>query len=175
MFCFCVNLFMLFIEVDFFECFDVVVKVGFIGVEYFFFYDVEVEVIKVCLEVNSLEQVLFNLLVGDWVKGECGIVCCLDWVQEFCEGVDKVIVYVRVLGNCQVNCFVGIWLQGYDCVSVEKIFVDNLCYVVDKLEVVGICLVMEMINIFDIFGFYLQNICQVLEICDKVGSVNLFL
>lgn len=39
MFKFVVNLFMMFIEVFFFECFKVVKDMGFGGVEFLFFYD----------------------------------------------------------------------------------------------------------------------------------------
>ncbi|MBW6227099.1 hydroxypyruvate isomerase family protein, partial [Pseudomonas aeruginosa] len=137
--------------------------------------DVEAEAIKARLEANGLEQVLFNLPAGDWAKGERGIACHPDRVQEFREGVDKAIAYARVLGNRQVNCLAGIRPQGHDCASVEKTFVDNLRYAADKLEAAGIRLVMEMINTLDIPGFYLQNTRQALEIRDKVGSANLFL
>ncbi|WVO60724.1 hydroxypyruvate isomerase [Pseudomonas aeruginosa] len=171
---FCANLSMLFTEVDFLERFDAAAKAGFAGVEYLFPYDVEAEAIKARLEANGLEQVLFNL-AGDWAKGERGIACHPDRVQEFREGVDKAIAYARVLGNRQVNCLAGIRPQGHDCASVEKTFVDNLRYAADKLEAAGIRLVMEMINTLDIPGFYLQNTRQALEIRDKVGSANLFL
>lgn len=172
---FCANLSMLFTEVDFLERFDAAAKAGFAGVEYLFPYDVEAEAIKARLEANGLEQVLFNLPAGDWAKGERGIACHPDRVQEFHEGVDKAIAYARVLGNRQVNCLAGIRPQGHDCASVEKTFVDNLRYAADKLEAAGIRLVMEMINTLDIPGFYLQNTRQALEIRDKVGSANLFL
>ena len=172
---FCANLSMLFTEVDFLERFDAAAKAGFTGVEYLFPYDVEAEAIKARLEANGLEQVLFNLPAGDWAKGERGIACRPDRVQEFREGVDKAIAYARVLGNRQVNCLAGIRPQGHDCASVEKTFVDNLRYAADKLEAAGIRLVMEMINTLDIPGFYLQNTRQALEIRDKVGSANLFL
>ncbi|ENM3030109.1 TPA: hydroxypyruvate isomerase [Pseudomonas aeruginosa] len=172
---FCANLSMLFTEVDFLERFDAAAKAGFAGVEYLFPYDVEAEAIKARLEANGLEQVLFNLPAGDWAKGERGIACHPDRVQEFREGVDKAIAYARVLGNRQVNCLAGIRPQGHDCASVEKTFVDNLRYAADKLEAAGIRLVMEVINTLDIPGFYLQNTRQALEIRDKVGSANLFL
>ena len=171
---FCANLSMLFTEVDFLERFDAAagrLRRRRVPLP----YDVEAEAIKARLEANGLEQVLFNLPAGDWAKGERGIACHPDRVQEFREGVDKAIAYARVLGNRQVNCLAGIRPQGHDCASVEKTFVDNLRYAADKLEAAGIRLVMEMINTLDIPGFYLQNTRQALEIRDKVGSANLFL
>ena len=60
--------------------------------------------IKARLEANQLEQVLFNLPAGDWAKGERGIACHPDRVEEFRSRVDQAIAYAKVLGNTQINC-----------------------------------------------------------------------
>ncbi|WP_421021791.1 TIM barrel protein, partial [Klebsiella pneumoniae] len=83
-----------------------------------------VEEIKARLDANKLEQVLFNLPAGDWGKGERGIACHPDRVEEFRAGVDQAIAYAKVLGNQQINCLAGIRPQGLDCATVEKTFVD---------------------------------------------------
>ena len=80
-----------------------------------------------------------------------------------------------MLGNDQINCLAGIRPQGVDDATVENTFVANLKYAADKLQAVGIKLVMESINTLDIPGFYLNNTKQALAIQDKVGSPNLFL
>ena len=172
---FAANLSMLFTEVDFMDRFAAAAEAGFSGVEYLFPYDFSAEEIKARLDANKLEQVLFNLPAGDWAKGERGIACHPDRVEEFRAGVDQAIAYAQVLGNSQVNCLVGIRPQGLSCANVEKTLVDNLRYAADKLETVGIKLVMEMINTRDIPGFYLCTTKQALDIRDKVGSANLYL
>ena len=172
---FCANLSMLFTEVDFLDRFEAAARAGFSGVEYLFPYDVEAEVIKARLDANQLEQVLFNLPAGDWSKGERGIACHPDRVEEFRAGVDKAIAYAKVLGNTQVNCLAGIRPQGHDCATIENTFLNNLEYAAGKLEAAGIKLVMEMINTIDIPGFYLQTTKQAQDIREKVGSANLFL
>ena len=172
---FAANLSMLFTEVDFLDRFAAAAEAGFSGVEYLFPYDFPVEEIKARLDANKLEQVLFNLPAGDWGKGERGIACHPDRVEEFRAGVDKAIAYAKVLGNKQINCLAGIRPQGVDCATVEKTFVDNLRYAADKLAGAGIRLVMEAINTRDIPGFYLSTTQQALDIRDKVGSTNLYL
>jgi hydroxypyruvate isomerase len=172
---FAANLSMLFTEVDFLDRFAAAAEAGFSGVEYLFPYDFPVEELKARLDANKLEQVLFNLPAGDWGKGERGIACHPDRVEEFRAGVDKAIAYAKVLGNQQINCLAGIRPQGPDCATVEKTFVDNLRYAADKLAGAGIRLVMEAINTRDIPGFYLNNTQQALAIRDKVGSTNLYL
>lgn len=172
---FAANLSMLFTEVDFLDRFAAAAEAGFSGVEYLFPYDFPVEEIRARLDANKLEQVLFNLPAGDWGKGERGIACHPDRVEEFRAGVDKAIAYAKVLGNTQINCLAGIRPQGVDCATVEQTFVENLKFAAEKLEAAGIKLVMEAINTRDIPGFYLNNTQQALAIREKVGSANLFL
>ena len=172
---FAANLSMLFTEVDFLDRFDAAAAAGFSGVEYLFPYDFPAEAIKARLDANGLTQVLFNLPAGDWSKGERGIACHPDRVEEFRAGVDQAIAYAQVLGNSQINCLAGIRPSGYDCATVEQCFVDNLKFAAEKLQAAGIKLVMEAINTRDIPGFYLNNTRQALEIRDKVGSTNLYL
>ncbi len=127
------------------------------------------------MDANGLTQVLFNLPAGDWAKGERGLACHPDRVEEFRAGVDLAIAYAQVLGNTQVNCLAGIRPQGVDDAIIEKTFVANLKYAADTLQAAGIKLVMEAINTRDIPGFYLNNTAQALAIREQVGSANLFL
>ena len=172
---FAANLSMLFTEQDFLVRFQAAANAGFHGVEYLFPYDYSSAEIKAQLDANKLTQVLFNLPAGDWAKGERGIACHPDRVEEFRAGVDLALAYAQVLGNDQINCLAGIRPQGVAEAEVEKTLVSNLKYAADKLQAAGIRLVMESINTLDIPGFYLNNTKQALAIQDKVGSANLFL
>ncbi|MHA6787462.1 hydroxypyruvate isomerase [Pseudomonas bijieensis] len=172
---FAANLSMLFTEQDFLARFEAAAKAGFTGVEYLFPYDYSSAELKALLDANGLAQVLFNLPAGDWAKGERGIACLPDRVEEFRAGVDLAIAYAQVLGNTQVNCLSGIRPQNCSETLVEKTFVANLKYAAEKLQAKGIKLVMEAINTRDIPGFYLNNTAQALAIREQVGSANLFL
>jgi hydroxypyruvate isomerase len=86
---------MLFTEQDFLARFEAAAKAGFSGVEYLFPYDFSSAEIKAKLDANGLTQVLFNLPAGDWAKGERGIACLPDRVEEFRAGVDLAIAYAR--------------------------------------------------------------------------------
>ncbi|WP_312830673.1 hydroxypyruvate isomerase [Pseudomonas rhodesiae] len=172
---FAANLSMLFTEVDFLDRFAAAAEAGFTGVEYLFPYDFSFTEIKARLESNGLTQVLFNLPAGNWAKGERGIACHPDRIEEFRAGVDLAIAYAQGLGNKQLNCLAGIRPQGVDPETIERTFVANLKYAADKLEAAGIKLVIEAINTLDIPGFYLNNTQQGLDIREKVGSANLFL
>lgn len=170
---FCANLSMLFTEVDFLDRFAAAAEAGFTGVEYLFPYDYPATELKARLDANQLKQVLFNLPAGDWAKGERGIACHPERIEEFRAGVDQAIAYAQVLGNTQINCLAGVRPAGYDEESIEQTFVANLRYAAERLAEAGITLVMEAINTRDIPGFYLNNTRQALDIREKVGSANL--
>ncbi|WP_397453256.1 hydroxypyruvate isomerase [Pseudomonas sp. NA-150] len=171
----CANLSMLFTEQPFLQRFAAAASAGFSGVEYLFPYEFGSAEIKAQLDEHGLTQVLFNLPPGDWGKGERGIACHPDRVEEFKAGVDLAIEYAKVLGNTQINCLAGIAPTGVDPAAVRQTFVDNLKYASAKLDAVGIRLVMEMINTRDIPGFFLTTTAQALDIHQQVGSANLFL
>ncbi|WP_296251743.1 hydroxypyruvate isomerase [Pseudomonas sp. UBA4194] len=170
---FAANLSMLFTEQDFLSRFAAAAKAGFTGVEYLFPYDYELADLKAQLDAHGLTQVLFNLPAGDWAKGERGIACHPDRVEEFRAGVDRAIAYAQVLGNTQINCLAGITPTGVDDGLVRKTLVNNLAYAADRLGGAGIRLIMEAINTRDIPGFYLNTTAQALEIQEQVGSSNL--
>src|SRR6185436_7906612 len=172
---FSANLSMLFGEHEFLDRFDAAARAGFKGVEYIGPYDHAPDVVAARLKKNGLSQVLFNLPLGDWGKGERGIAVLPDRIDEFRSGVDKAILYAGVLGCGQVNCLAGIAPQGVDRATLEKTFVDNLTFAAKKLKDAGVKLLIEPINTRDIPGFFLTHSRQGLELIERVGSDNLYL
>ncbi len=173
---FSANLSMLFQEHAFLDRFDAAARAGFTAVEYIGPYDHAPDVVAARLARNGLTQVLFNLPVGDWAKGERGIAILADRVDEFRRGVDNAIVYAKALGCGQVNCLAGIAPAGAARDELEATFVDNLRYASEELGKAGIRLLIEPINDkVDIPGFFLTGSRQALAIMDRVGSDNLFL
>ncbi len=167
------NLSMLFTELDFMARFEAAAKAGFKGVEYLFPYDFSSEEIKAELDKNGLTQVLFNLPAGDWAKGERGIACLPDRVEEFRLGVDTAIDYAKKLGCKQVNCLSGIMPEGLMMDIAEQTLIENLKYAADKLHAVNIRFVVEAINTQDMPGFCVSTTSQALRIIESVGSDNL--
>ena len=172
---FSANLSMLFNEHEFLDRFDAAARAGFKGVEYIGPYDHAPEVVAARLKKNGLSQVLFNLPVGDWGKGERGIAVLPDRIHEFRQGVAKAITYAHALGCDQLNCLAGITPAGVSTQALENVFVENLGFAAEKLEQAGIKLLIEPINTRDIPGFFLTNTRQALDIIERVGSKNLYL
>jgi hydroxypyruvate isomerase len=168
------NLTMLYNELEFLDRFDAAAHSGFAGVEYLFPYAYPKEALAERLARNRLAQVLHNLPAGDWAKGERGIACLPERVGEFQDGVGRAIEYARALGCAQVNCLAGIAPRGVDPERLQATFVANLRFAAAELDRVGIRLLIEPINTFDMPGFYLNHTRQALDLIAEVGSPNLY-
>ncbi len=172
---FCANLTFLFTEVDFLARFEKAARAGFKGVEYMLPYAYPAEQIAEQLHRHKLLQVLHNLPVGDWDKGERGIAVLPDRVGEFQAGVGKGIAYAKVLGLRQLNCLAGIAPPGISADKVDKTFVDNLRFAAQALDKEGIRLLVEPINTQDIPGFYLSRTADALRLFDAANHPNIWL
>ena len=171
---FAANLTMLFNEAPFLDRFERAAKAGFDAVEFLFPYAHPAAEIKSRLDANGLKLVLHNLPAGDWDAGERGIACLPDRVDEFRDGVAKAIEYAKALGAPQVNCLAGKIPMGASDATLRQTFVANLRYAAAELKKVGIKLLIEPINTYDIPGFYLSRTEQAIAIIEEVGSSNLF-
>ena len=172
---FAANLTMLFNEVPFLERFALAKTGGFKAVEFLFPYEFDVQEIKSALDNNALKLALHNLPAGDWGAGERGIACLPDRVAEFRSGVAKAIEYATILEVPQLNCLAGKAPAGSDPKVLHDTFVANLQYAASELKKVGLKLLIEPINTFDIPGFYLSRTEQGIAILDAVGADNVFL
>jgi hydroxypyruvate isomerase len=171
---FAANLTMLFTELPFLERFEAAAKANFKAVEFLFPYAFGIHEIKQRLDANALTLVLHNLPAGDWDAGERGIACLPDRVPEFHAGVATAISYAKALGVRQVNCLAGKTPPGVHSDLIRETFVSNLRYAAAELDAVGLNLLIEPINTYDIPGFYLNRTQQALDVLDDVGAKNLF-
>ncbi len=167
------NLSMLFTERPFLERFAAAAQAGFKAVEFMFPYAFSVEAIQAELQKHQLQLVLHNLPAGDWEGGDRGIACDPARVEEFRAGVAQAIAYATALGVPRLNCLAGKAPADVDAAVVHQTLVDNLRFAAQALEQNGIRLLVEMINTFDIPGFYLHGTNQALALLDEVGSPNL--
>ncbi|MBV2162724.1 MAG: hydroxypyruvate isomerase [Comamonas sp.] len=167
------NLSMLFTERPFLERFAAAAQAGFKAVEFMFPYAFSAEAIQAELQKHQLQLVLHNLPAGDWDGGDRGIACDPARVEEFRAGVAQAIAYATALGVPRLNCLAGKAPADVDAAVVRQTLVDNLRFAAQALEQNGIRLLVEMINTFDIPGFYLHGTNQALALLDEVGSPNL--
>jgi len=172
---FCVNLTMMFNEVDFPDRFERAARAGFKGVEYLFPYGWSKEQLINKLGEHHLEQVLHNLPAGHWQAGERGIACLPGREGEFQEGVGLAIEYAKALKCYRLNCLVGKVPQGISLEKVRQTLVSNLRFAATALEKENIRLLVEPLNDQDIPEFYLVHTQDALRLLKEVNHPNLWL
>lgn len=171
---FSANLTMLFTELPFLDRFSAARRAGFRGVEYVSPYEFYPGDISDRLKANRLQQVLFNLPVGNWDAGERGIAIFSERRDEFRDGIATAARYAKALGCPQVNCLAGIAQTGSDPDELRATLVENLRFASAELGREGIRLLIEPINTRDMPGFFLNTSAQALALIADVASPNLF-
>ncbi len=166
---------MLFTELPFIERFAAARAAGFDAVEYLFPYAYPKEALAAQLQAHGLAQVLHNLPAGDWDAGERGIACHPERLAEFRDGVARAIDYATALQCPRVNCLAGKLPADVSPVEAQATLVANLRYAAAELQRVGIRLLVEPINHFDIPGFFLTRTDQAMALLDEADHPNLFI
>lgn len=169
---FAANLSMLYPEVPFLERFESAARSGFHAVEFLLPYTVGLEAVRIAVQSQPLSIVLFNLPAGDWDNGERGIAIFPDRRQEFRDGVGEAIRYAQTLGTPRLNCLAGKRPPGLDFDDAWRVLVENVRYAADELGKVGLTLLVEPINLFDIPGFFLNTTQHVMTLLNEVGKSN---
>jgi hydroxypyruvate isomerase len=172
---FAANLSMLFTDAPFLDRFARARQAGFDAVEFLFPYDFPAEEIRRRLDEHRLQLVLHNLPAGQWASGERGIAGHPDRVDEFRSGVVQALRYAQALGVGQLNCLAGKRPAGVDDPLLQRTLLDNLRFAADALGEVGLNLLVEPINHFDIPGFCLSHSAQTIALLDAVDRPNVFL
>lgn len=171
---FAANVSMLFHEVGFMDRFYAAAQAGFKAVECQFPYAYSSTDIAQHLKQNGLEMVLHNLPAGDLAAGDRGIACHPQRVAEFRDGVSLAIDYAVASGCKQLNCLTGITPAHTDSHKVYDTLLDNLQFAAGELKKVGIRLLIEPINHYDMPGFYLNTTRQAVDLIQAAGTDNLF-
>jgi len=170
---FSANLTMLFPEHAFLDRFAAAAKAGFKGVEYIAPYIAPKAEIAARLADNRLEQVLFNLPAGNWDKGERGIACHPDRINEFKDGIGTAIDYAKALGCRTVNCLGGIKPEAVAREKAWETMAANLAFAAPALAKESILLVIEPINRYDIPGFLLNTSADGIAMMDAAKHDNI--
>jgi hydroxypyruvate isomerase len=169
---FSANLSFLYQDLPFFDRIDAAAENGFHGVEYMSPYEYELTQIKKRLRTHGVAQVLFNLPVGDFAKGERGYATDPARVKEFRRGVDEAISIARELDCTRINCLTGIGIPGLDPALARETMVENLRYAAASLATVGVTLVVEPLNRIETPGFVIGTSAEGLALIDEVGASN---
>lgn len=169
---FSANLSFLFPDLAFLDRLDAAAENGFRGVEYMSPYEYDVAEIKRRLRAHRLEQVLFNLPVGNFAAGERGYASDPDRVPEFRRGVLDAVAIARELECTRVNCLVGIAVTGLSAGRARETLVANLRHAADGLASIGATLLVEPLNRIETPNFLIGTTAEGLALIAEVARPN---
>ncbi len=172
---FAANLSMLWNELPFLDRFDAAARAGFKAVEFLFPYDFKAEDIADRLQRNHLQLVLHNLPPGDWAAGERGMACIPGREDEFRAGVAKAAEYAPVIGVQRWHCMAGLVPAGVSEAQARATWVANVRFAAAEAKKLGLPLLIEPINSFDMPGYFVNRPRQAIALMDEVGADNVFL
>ncbi|HSB69171.1 MAG TPA: hydroxypyruvate isomerase [Candidatus Methylomirabilis sp.] len=168
------NLTMLFTDVPFLDRFAAAKQAGFKYVEFLFPYDHPAEKVRDMLDRNGLQVVLFNLPSGNWAGGDRGIGASPNRVEEFRAGVKTAVSYAKVLGAPRLNCLAGKMVPGHSREEHRQTLVEGVRLAADALGEIGVKLVVESINHYDVPGFFLNRTQEALDVLAEAGRPNAY-
>ena len=170
------NISLLFPQLPFLGRFAAAAKAGFRYVEYQFPYPFgSAKEIAEQARAAGVEVVLHNLPAGDAAKGDRGISCQPQRVNEFREGVERAIEYARAAGCPRLNALAGIVPAGVPREKAKQTLIENLRFAAGKLKAAGLTLLTEPCNPRTIPGFFLDTSKEGIEVLDAAGADNLLL
>ena len=164
------NLSMMFTELPFPRRFEAAARAGFQGVEYLFPYPYAPGEIRRQLDLNGLEQVLFNMPPGDWSAGERGLAAMTGRESEFERSIEDVLRYAPALGCTRVHCMAGI---AEPTVRNEQTYKANLRKACRALRPYGIDVLIEPINTRDMPGYFLHDTRRARAVIEELAEPNL--
>jgi hydroxypyruvate isomerase len=170
------NISLLFPQLPFPDRFGAAAKAGFRYVEYQFPYPFgSAREIAERARAAGVEVVLHNLPAGDASKGDRGLACQPDRVNEFREGVERAIEYAKAVGCPRLNTLAGIAPAGVPREKAKQTLVENLRFAAGRFKAAGLTLLTEPCNPRTIPGFFLNTSKQGIEVIDATGADNLLL
>ena len=172
---FAANLSFLFADLPFEKRFAAAAEAGFVGVEYIGAYDVPMATAKSLVTDNGLEQVLFNMPLGDWDAGDRGLACRPGREDEFRDSVVKGLDYAAATNCKMLHCMAGVMGKDEDAGEIARLYCDNLLYAADLADQAGVDILIEPINPMDMPGYLLNSVEQAAVILKQLDHPRLAL
>lgn len=167
------NISMLFTEQPLLQRFAAAKSAGFNAVEIQFPYGEKVVDIKAELKEHDLECVLINVPVGDLMEGGEGLAAVPGKEAEFAAALVECLSYVTSLRVKRVNVLPGRCKDESKRAQYLETFKRNLNTAADMFKPLGITVTFEAINTFDMPGFLIHNVPQMLDVMEESGRDNI--
>lgn len=169
------NLSLLFTELPLLERVRAARVAGFDGVEIQFPYELPAISLAEALQRAGLPLVLMNLPAGDLMQGGAGLASVPQRQDEFNLALQQALTYAAMVRPQSVNVLAGKLAAGVTQAQAWECLVGNLRRTAQAFSALGIGVVCEAINPFDMPGFLLNTPAQMLDLLAAVDHPNLAL
>ncbi|MBQ0731311.1 MAG: TIM barrel protein [Oleispira antarctica] len=167
------NLSMLFTEQPLLERFSAAKAAGFNAVEIQFPYVERIADIKTQLNIHDLECVLINVPAGDLMEGGEGLASVPGKEAEFAAALVECLSYVTSLRIKRVNVLPGRCMDESKRELYLSTFKRNLDTAAQMFKPLGVTVTFEAINTFDMPGFLIHNVQQMLDVIEESDHDNI--
>lgn len=167
------NISMMFTELPLLERFGAAKSAGFNAVEIQFPYVESIVEIKEQLKKHELECVLINVPAGDLMEGGEGLASVPGKEAEFAAALVECLSYVTALGVKCVNVLPGRCLDESKNAQYLETFKRNLNTAAGMFKSLGVTVTFEAINTFDMPGFLIHNVEQMLDVIEESECDNI--
>ncbi len=154
------NLTLMFTEVPLLERFSAAARAGFAGVEIQFPYEAEIADLR--RAAGDMPIVLINVPAAD-DRGGNGRATDATARAAFAQGLEQAARNAAELGVSKVNIQAGPPPIGQSDRTTARVFSDNVALAAKRLERIGAELMLEVINPFDVPGFWLDSLDKFLR------------
>lgn len=165
-----INLAMTLTDVPPLERFQRAADLGFGAVEFFWPADGNVDAVVAAKEAAGVQVALFNMNAGDMAAGDRGFLshpARRDWWRGAL--LDAVALAER-LGCQRIHTVAGTRVLDVSREAQIDCAVDNLRWALPYLERAGVVATVEALNVYDVPGFLLNRMDDMLQICRAVDS-----
>ncbi|MGX1306688.1 hydroxypyruvate isomerase [Amorphus suaedae] len=160
------NISLLFTERPLLERIPSAAAAGFDGVEIQFPYDSDPELIAQAAAGCPIH--LINAPAGDPAAGDVGLSTDAGRVEGFRQGIDVARRYADVLGCRMVNVLTGRPPAGQAADVTRRVLVENVRALADALAPDGRQVMVEMVNPFDVPGYFIDNLEDALDLLAEI-------
>lgn len=172
---FTANLSLLFTEVELIDRFEAAKQHGFEAVEIQFPYQLSIETLQLMLQNNGLKLVLFNVAADDLMQGGEGLACVPEKREQFRHALQQAVDYATLLKPEAINVLAGRCFDNSRLTDYMQTFKDNLRLAADTFAPLGIKIVFEAINTYDMPAFIIHSGEQMLAVLAELKHPNLFM
>ncbi len=169
----CANLSMLFAELPMEDRFAAAARAGFDAVEIQFPREHDLDALLRARDAAGLPVVLINIPRG--AGDEVGLACLPGREADFAGAVETCLRQARALDAKKVNVLAGRPPSGADPELCRATLTRNLRLAADRFAEIGVRVMVEPVNPFDVPGFFLVSLAAGLEALALAEHDNLFL